>query len=189
MNINESISKIINNLGYTLSESQPHVSGERFLMSRTKLVLVGNQISSGNKVIIKLSDNPDGQKEISQEKNARDFLSKLAFAEGAILFPKELFYEKTDTYLVWITEFIDQEKVFVSRTLDEQFFIALQAFEAQESFHATTYEHVNQIRQVFQVYSSNEYISTFAKFGETINRLTNNDSFKVFFSRAQTILL
>jgi hypothetical protein len=144
-------------LGFTLEAAQPHISGERFLMAKNKQVLLGKRDSDGLRVAIKVSLNEDGRKDITSEKSARDLLQRVAFADGTILFPKELTFTEVDGYLVWAIEFIEQDKVFVAHTLEEQFFIALKSLEAQEAFHATTYEHLETVKKIFPVLYAQEY--------------------------------
>lgn len=172
MNEIKDISALLEPLGFTLDARQPYVSGERFLMAGNKLVLAGTKTDqkSGTitRVIIKTSSNPFGKKEIESEKKARDLMRTLVFANNKILIPEEIYYGKKDEYIFLITRFIPQEKVFVAHTIEEQFFIALSAFESQESFHATTFEHIRAIKDVFPVLHSTEYIREFARLKESI---------------------
>lgn len=161
------IKNVISEMGFTLDEDQPHMSGERFLMTRNKLVLIGKD-KNKNKVIMKVADHFDGQNEIRREKKARDILTSLSFAKEVLLFPKEIFYGKKDSFLFFITEYISQDKVFVEHTLEEQFFMALRAFEAQESFHATTFEHLKKVSDVFPVFKARDYFESFASFQKSI---------------------
>jgi len=159
------ISKIIEGLGFSLDEKQPHIGGERYLMTGNKLVLIGRQNATNIKVVLKVSSHPLGKKEIEREKQARDILLSLAFANNTIFFPKELYFGQSGSHLIWVTQFIEQDKVFVARPIEEQFFTVLGAFEAQESFHATTYEHIREVRDFFPIYSSKKYLDDFKKFG------------------------
>lgn len=171
-------------LGYALEAEQPHISGERFLMQKEKLVLAGTD-KIGNKVIIKVARLAGGKTEIKKEKSARDLLSSLAFASEVILFPKELHFGEIGEYLFLITEYIAQDKVFVEHTLEEQFFMALRAFEAQESFHATTFEHLKKVEKVFPVHHARDYFNMFEDF------MKNTPSLEpaVEFLRANKILI
>lgn len=169
----EKISTILEPLGYKLREQQLHTSGERYLMTRNKLVLVADRVSDNKAVIIKASDHPDGQKEIRTEKVSRDTLLSLEFASEYILFPKEISYLEHGPYLLWITEYIPQDKVFVDHTIEEQFFLILRAFEAQESFHATTFEHLKTIRKNFAVFSPEKYSSSFKVFPESVAKIAS----------------
>src|SRR3989344_361888 len=171
MNELPAISTLLGTLGFSLAKLQPYTSGERYLMAGGKLVLAGTEAKSGTKVIIKASRNKDGKKEIESEKKSRDLMRSLAFADKKILIPEELYYGENGVYVFLIMRFISQEKVFVAHTIDEQFFIALSAFEAQESFHAATYEHLRAVKNVFPVLSAVEYIRDFARLKDSLLRL------------------
>jgi len=141
-------------------------------MMKEKLVLVGTRKSDGKKVIIKASNNTDGKKEIESEKNAYNLLKKVAFASDYILLPSIIDYRvlELSNYLIMVTEFIPQEKVFVSYTLEEQFFLILRAFEAQESFHATTFEHVQLVKNSFPIFSVEKYMNSFRELRKQIKK-------------------
>ncbi|MDB5194424.1 MAG: hypothetical protein JWN50_438 [Parcubacteria group bacterium] len=157
------IQESLKTLGFTLENEQPHIAGERFLMAKEKLVLVGKRDSDGKRVAIKASITEAGRRDITNEKNARDLLQSVAFTNQAIHFPEELLWTEKDGTLFWAIEFIEQEKVFVAHTLEEQFFLALNAFEAQESFHATTYEHLEKVKKVFPIFYAQEYFKEFSE--------------------------
>lgn len=159
------LTPVLEALGYTLEEEQLHIGGERYLMSPTKLVLMG-QSKDGKRVVIKAAHSKEGKAEMKGEKQARDLLAKLSFANDSLHMPAELHFGEHGEYLVFITEYIEQEKIFVDRPLEEQFFLTLRAFEAQEMFHASTYEHLREIRDVFKKVSAKEYIQEFASFKE-----------------------
>ncbi|MFZ2167321.1 MAG: hypothetical protein WAV50_00455 [Minisyncoccia bacterium] len=182
------ISGLLRPLGFSLEERQPYVSGERFLMAGGKLVLAGTATENGMKVIIKASRYADGKAEISSEKRSRDLIRSLAFADKKILIPDELFYGTEGEYVFLITRFISQEKVFVAHTLEEQFFIALSAFEAQESFHATTYEHLRAVKEVFPVLSSTEYLQNFGRLKESTLRLHPDEALRTTLEKAEAFL-
>lgn len=152
------IERLLSPLGFTLDVHQPFMSGERFLMEGGKRVLAGTRVSDGLPVVIKASRHADGRLEIESEKKARDLMQSLPFADRSIALPEELYFGHEGGYVFLIMRFISQERVFAARPLTEQFFIALNAFEAQESFHATTFEHMRAVKKVFPVLSSREYI-------------------------------
>ncbi|OHA38267.1 MAG: hypothetical protein A3I98_03040 [Candidatus Taylorbacteria bacterium RIFCSPLOWO2_02_FULL_45_10b] len=160
------ISALLKPIGYELSEHQPHLSGERYLMTRNKLVLAATRMKDGMKVIVKTSNHPDGQKEIITEKTARDTLMSIEFASEYILFPVEIYHGTKGGYMIWITEYIPQDKVFVAHTIEDQFFLILRAFEAQESFHATTLEHLKTIQKNFVIFGPDKYLESFKTFPE-----------------------
>jgi hypothetical protein len=156
------IKDILAKIGITLEAEQPHVSGERFLMAKDKFVLVGGYKDNG-KVAVKVSNNPSGERDIAMEKQARDILKSVSFAYDTIVFPNEVYFGKVGGYTIWAIEFIEQEKVFVEHTLEEQFFLILRAFEEQESFHATTYEHLEKVKKIFPILYAQEYSDEFVK--------------------------
>ena len=158
----DTIYKVLEPLGFTLEVEQPHINGERFLMAKDKLVLVAKY--RGERVIIKISNTPDGQKDIQNEKQARDLLKSISFANKAIHFPEERYWGEKDDYTIWAIEFIEQEKIFVNHTLEEQFFLILKALEEQESFHATTYEHLATVKKIFPIMSAQDYFKEFSNF-------------------------
>ncbi|MFA6279127.1 MAG: hypothetical protein WC638_03525, partial [Candidatus Paceibacterota bacterium] len=80
-------------------------------------------------------------------------------------------------------------QVFVAHTIEEQFFIALSAFEAQESFHATTYEHLRAIKDVFPILSSTEYLHDFKRLKESILHLYNDASTSAVLEQAEEFLI
>ena len=154
----EAIKTTLVSLGITLDDDQLHIGGERAVMSTHKLVLTGTK--GGKRVVIKVSLDAQGAADIKTEADIRNALEELRFANGSLIFPPEdLFTELPDGTVINVTEFIEQEKVFVEHTLREQFFMALRWFEAQESFHATTHEHVKSLRGTFAVWTSDNYMN------------------------------
>ena len=188
MNELSTISALLDSLGFSLDKVQPYISGERYLMPGGKLVLAGRHNESGTKVIIKTSRQPDGKREIESEKRSRDLMRSLSFADKKILLPEELYYGKEDAYVFLIMRFIQQEKVFVGHTIEEQFFIALSAFEAQESFHATTYEHLRTVKEIFPVLSSVEYLKDFNRLKESISQKYPDESLITTLQTAEKFL-
>ena len=188
MNELSTISALLDSLGFSLDKVQPYISGERYLMAGGKLVLAGRHNESGTKVIIKTSRQPDGKREIESEKRSRDLMRSLSFADKKILLPEELYYGKEDAYVFLIMRFIQQEKVFVGHTIEEQFFIALSAFEAQESFHATTYEHLRTVKEIFPVLSSVEYLKDFNRLKESISQKYPDESLITTLQTAEKFL-
>lgn len=170
----EESKKILTEYGFYLDENQPYISGERFLMAKSKLVLSGETSAPSTKVIVKISNLDSGRKEIRDEKNIRDLLASLAFADKIIAFPKEIFFKDTDMCTIWVTEYIEQEKIFVAYPVEEQFFMALRAFEAQEAFHATTFEHTRKIAPTFEIFDQKKYQEVFHAFVETLEKEYGN---------------
>lgn len=191
----ENIASLLGRIGFSLDQQQPYMSGERFLMTKDKLVLAGKCVKDDARVIIKTSQHPDGQSEIETEKKSRDLLRSLSFAKKAITFPDELYFGKHDEVLIWITSYIPQDKVFVAHELEEQFFLALRAFEAQEAFHATTFEHVRLVKNTFPVFKSAEYFKEFEYFKKIIaenypdkNLMSALDAADVFLKRNKEVI-
>lgn len=158
----------LSDLHITLSDEQPHISGERELLSQEKMVLMGEY--GGKKVVIKISDHPNGIKEIRHDKAVRDMIERMSFATDELLQADEVLFLEKDGHTLLVTEYIEQDRIFVDRPIEEQFFIALRAFEAQEGFHMTTYEHNKQVRDVFECYTPETYLSKFAEFTKTITK-------------------
>ncbi|MBI4155985.1 MAG: hypothetical protein HY507_02000 [Candidatus Zambryskibacteria bacterium] len=86
-------------------------------------------------------------------------------------------------------EFIPQEKVFVTHSAEEQFFLILRAFEAQEAFHATTFEHLKTVRKLFPVLYAREYFSFFKEFKESVQKNYPDKSLEQIFDKAEEFLL
>jgi len=184
----ERVKKTLGTIGFELEESQPHLSGERFLMTKEKLVLIGKRISDDEKVVIKISNHNEGIKEIEHEKNARNILRDVSFSEKNILFPKDIYYGEKDGFLILITEFIAQERVFVAHTLEEQFFMILKTFEAIENFHATTFEHIKTIKYTFPIFYAQEYFKNFESFRKTIAKNYKNTEIEDTLSKSENFL-
>ncbi|MFH1178307.1 MAG: hypothetical protein V1711_01090 [bacterium] len=181
------ISGLLKPLGLSIDEHQPYVSGERYLMAGGKFVLAGTN-KNGTKVIIKASRQKDGKKEIESEKKSRDLIRSFAFADKKIMIPEEIFFGIRGEYVFLIIRFIQQEKVFVAHTIEEQFFIALSAFEAQESFHATTYEHLRAVKEVFPVLSSIEYLRDFDRLKNAIAHAYPDESLRATLKQTENFL-
>jgi hypothetical protein len=153
----EAIKTTLLSFGITLDDDQLHIGGERAVMSQHKLVLTGTK--NGERVVIKVSLDVQGATDIKTEADIRGALEEVRFANGTLIFPPEdLFTELPDGTVINVTAFIEQEKVFVEHTLREQFFMALRWFEAQESFHATTHEHLKSLKGTFAVWTADTYI-------------------------------
>lgn len=179
---------ILSKIGITLDPSQPQLSGERYLMTRSKLVLLGND-QNGKKVIIKISNKNIGVKEIDKEKSIRDTLLKISFARESLILPEIFFYSQKEGYRILVTEYIPQDIVFPARTLEEQFFLSLRIFEEQELFHATTLEHKKSIQNVFDVYEARDYLKDFEGFIDNAKKLyPENKSVLESFESAYKIL-
>jgi hypothetical protein len=188
MNDFRTISALLTPLGISLDKLQPYISGERYLMSGGKLVLAGTEEKSGTKMIIKASRNKDGKKEIGSEKKSRDLMRTLSFADKKILIPEEFYFGTRGDYTFLVMRFISQEKVFAAHDIEKQFFIALSAFEAQESFHATTFEHIRAIKDIFPVLSSSEYLREFARLKDSTLNNYSDESLREELEKAENFL-
>lgn len=155
---------VLSALGFSLEEAQPHIGGERYLMSGRKLVLIGMRTQDGRRAVIKASSNQGGVREIAREREARSALLRLPFAYRMPLSPEELFYGSRSGYTLSITAYLAQERPFLARPLEEQFDLALNAFKAQEGIHAATYAHAKAIRSTFGLWESGEYLHSFRAF-------------------------
>ncbi|MFM2374313.1 MAG: hypothetical protein RLZZ234_308 [Candidatus Parcubacteria bacterium] len=155
--LTETIVSTVASLGYILDAEQLHIGGERALMSAHKLVLTGSTQKDNERVVIKVSLDTLGAQDITREHAVRELLQGVRFALRNLAFPQELFFGMRGGYTISVTEFIVQERVFVDYPLREQFFMILKLFEAQEEFHATTYEHTKTLRGTVPVWDAEEY--------------------------------
>lgn len=154
--------------GVLLDTEQLHIGGERAVMSPHKYVLTGHTVNDNTRVVFKCAKHKSGVAEMKAEHTIRNGLADMPFAEQDLLLPKELFFGLTDGSTISITEFIEQTKVMFDYSLAEQFFMVLQGLEAQESFHATTREHRNQVTGLFPTFSPQKYIQTFKEFSHNV---------------------
>jgi len=159
--------------GYTLDDEQPHIYGERYLMhavttqSGTKLILLGKN-NSGVRVVIKVTRDRSGMREILHERTCRKVLAKLNFAYGTFASPTEIDFIQKPSYIISAQEYIDQKCMFIERPIEEQFDFALRAFKAQESAHATTANHIRLITSTFGSRDADDYLSCFKGFVQDI---------------------
>lgn len=181
-------SQILLRLGFALEKDQPHISGERFLLAPNKQVLVGRQLDTNQRVIIKISHLIKGKQEIRQEKKVRDILMSFAFSRKVMFFPKEIFFGLRQSYLILITEFIEQDKVFVARTLSEQTAIIMHSFKTREAFHAKTFNRVRKASKTFPILRSQDYLTNFGQFKKTLGKnLTMEQAEQVLQTNAAVI--
>lgn len=161
---------ILADLGYTLDEDQPHTKGERYLMqavtteSGMKLILLGSDIGTKERVVIKVTSTPDGIRELEHERTCRKVLAEIGFAYQSFLSPKELLFVRKGPHCISVQAFVTQEKPFLNRPLEEQFALALRSFKAQESAHAATYEHAQLVRKTFGAMDAAGYLRSFEGF-------------------------
>jgi len=149
------ISRLLVNLGYILDKEQPHISGERFLASPDKLVLVGKSTKRNLRVIIKMSRLVRAKDEIRQEKKIRDLLSSSALFKKAILLPKEVYFGRRGPYQIFATEFVEQERVFITYPLKKQISIILKSFQKREKLKVNN--------KFFPSLEASDYLENFKK--------------------------
>jgi hypothetical protein len=181
----KNISPVLSGLGFELEKKQPHIGGERMILSQKKLVLLCTEKSTGNRAVAKCSKFKEGIDEIKREKEVRSHLTNVKFALDELALPKEMFFGEKNGYLIFITQYINQEKIFVGYSLLDQFFMALRALERQESFHATTYEHLNIIKNTFDVQTPQNYSEKFDYFIKNINKNCENSQISFLFEKTK----
>lgn len=168
------VSPILSELGFSLDSQQPHTQGERYLMqavttqSGQKLILLGRDAATGARVVIKVTRSNDGMKELEHERVCRKVLKDIGFSYQKFLSPEELLFTRKGPYLISIQAFVEQELPFLERTTEQQFSLALQAFKAQESAHAATYEHARLVRQTFGSIDAAGYLKAFKDFRQCV---------------------
>ncbi len=176
-------------LGFALEETQIHLGGERSVISGKKLVLMGYRVNDGKRVIIKASTHPDGKKELTHGHVCRTLLDQIQFAYTVFLSPEELVWHEEQGCLISISAYIEQSSTFLERPFKEQFFLALKAFETQESAHATTYEHARAIRGTFGLFEVRDYLQQFSQYRDTILKgLPEQKEVIALLERAATLL-
>lgn len=167
-------------LNYALDDEQPHIQGERHVIQAVgggrKLVLLGH-FANGKRVVIKVADDPEGIRELKHEHACRAVLERIHFAYGEFFAPAELFFGQRDCLVMSVTEFIAQDKPFLERPVEDQFTIALNAFKAQESAHATTAAHVAWVARTFGEMHAAQYCANARAYIRDMSRtcLKNND--------------
>lgn len=181
---------ILSRLGFILDGTQVHIGGERAVISGRKLVLLGTQTKDGKRVVIKASSSPEGKQEMEREHRCRHVLDHLRFSYRIFHSPQELLWQEDDGCRISITEFLAQEHPFLERPLQEQFFLALQAFETQESAHAATYEHARMIRGAFPVFEPETYLDRTTEYIKTVSqKLPNATELHTLLRQGQSALV
>lgn len=189
------ITPLLAKLGFTLDEHQPHTGGERHLMhavtttSGRKLILLGKRTRDGKRVVVKATSDPAGKRELSHERTCRAALKDISFAYQIFFSPEELLWVKQSGYLISVQAFIEQETTFLERSLDEQFSLALRAFKAQESAHATTYGHRRLIKKTFGSMDAEGYMRSYEIFRSNIaTRLPDREDIFTLLERGNRVL-
>lgn len=174
------VTPILLDLGFLLEENQPHIGGERHLMqavttiSGRKLILLGTRIADKKRVVIKITRDLSGARELIHERTCREALQEIAFAYQIFFSPEEIFFGKYNEYTISVQAFIEQVSPFLKRPTEEQFSLALRAFQAQEGAHATVYRHRRFIEKTFGSMDASSYLKSYDEFCKnTIARLPN----------------
>lgn len=179
-----SATPFLDTLGFILDEKQVHIGGERYLMAGArdvggggqKLVLTGRRKDDNLQVIIKVSSDPAGMREIEREHDARSILRTIEFAVRAFHSPKELLYTKEGRYRIYVTTYVKESVPFFDHSLDEQFFLALHALETQEGVHATTRDHASRIKNVFGIADVDTYLASYHAFAQGAEQANPDDA-------------
>lgn len=178
------IRRILELLGFHLDRYQPHLSGERKIKSLTKLVLIG-QNEKKQKVVIKTSQAQAEKKRIETEHYIRQELEQLSKTFKGLLIPREVFYGLKNSFLFFITEFIDQPKVFVAHNLKEQFGMIKKAIESQEAVKLKNFSKMTRSGQACPVFTEKEYLAELKDEIDFINRNYQDKKLSEALSMAQ----
>ena len=163
-----------------LDDTQPHTQGERFLMQALttiggkKLILLGTLGKTGERVVIKATNDLVGKQELTHERHCRTLLHGMNFSYETFHSPREILFIEKSGYTIFVSEFIQQTSSFLERPIEEQFSYALSALRAQERTRATTASHIAQIKHVFGTRTSNEYLGMFEAFIYTVSIKCDN---------------
>lgn len=185
---------LLTSWGVDLDEEQPHIGGERYLLqnvttaSGRKLILLGKVRDTGKRVVIKVTSDKGGRHELEHERECRKLLSEIEFAYQAFLSPTEVRFEQVGALTISIQEFIEQERSFLERPLEEQFTLALKAFKTQEGAHATTYGHARHIVRHFGQMLAQDYLKLFSDFSRKIRNAYQNEELDSLLKRALDFL-
>jgi serine/threonine protein kinase len=184
------ITEILSQYHIALLEDQPHTKGERFLIQALttiggkKLILLGIDTKTNQKVVIKATRDYQGKEELKHERTCRDLLHKINFSYESFHSPKEIYFIEAKGYVLYVGEFIGQSSSFLERPLAEQFTYALRALKAQEQTRATTAKHIRDIRQVFGTRTSSDYLLMIEGF---IKKVTETNSYPESVSLLQEV--
>lgn len=189
------VSPMLVEFGYILEERQPHISGERYLMQAVttahgkKLILLAKDRKSGKRVVIKITSDETGAKELSHERTCRSVLSTINFAYRIFFSPEELLFTTRGKYTISVQEFLEQECAFLERPIEEQFRLALSGFKAQEGAHAATYAHMRTAKKTFGSRDAKDYLANFTRFkNDIIAKRTNEDVLRTRLDSAEKLL-
>lgn len=165
---------VLAKLGFTLESDQSHLGGERYLMhavtteSGRKLILLA-RMSNGKRVVIKVTRDPNGVRELVHERICRAALKNIDFAYHIFFSPEEILFTKQNGYTISIQEFIEQDRPFLERPTEDQFSLILRSFKAQEGSHATTYAHRRFALKTFGDMNGENYLNSYRTFQKNIS--------------------
>ncbi len=167
---------VLAKLGFVLDDEQVHIGGERYLMSGQKLVLLGRRASHDKRVVIKVSSQPEGIYEIERERACRAALKRIDFAYRTFFLPEDLLFAPSSNHVISITAYIEEKLAFLNHSLEEQFFLALRAFETQEGAQAVARSHAKIIQKTFGMAGAREYLESFDAFRKSALAADSNNS-------------
>lgn len=184
------LTPILERLGFCLDETQVHLGGERAVISGKKVVLLGKRVANQMRVVIKASSSAEGKREMRLEHACRLALDRMPFATTVFLSPELLLWHEDSDLLISITRFIEQDRPFLDRPLQEQFFLALKSFEMQEGAHATTYGHLQTIKNTFRVFTTDSYLKQMQQYrSDIIQRSSDHTSLLTTVARAESVIV
>ena len=160
---------------------QKHMSGERYLQqavtttSGKKLIITGLS-NDGTRVVFKATRDAGGIREIEHERTCRNVLARIDFAGSVFHTPEEVGYIQENGFVIAIQRFIEQPSSFLERPVEEQFALALRAFKAQESAHATTSKHRALITSIYGMRDARSYLHSFQTFCANITITRPHDA-------------
>ena len=138
--------------------------------SGRKLILLGKDLQTNKKVVIKITNDPKGKEEIQDEHKYRNALKNIIFSYKKFHSPKTILLTQKENYLISIQAFINKEQNFIDLPLETQFNLALQGFKTQEGAHAITYGHLKKITKIFGKVDSSWYLKSFKNFQKNIKK-------------------
>lgn len=177
----------ISNLGFSLLDNQVHTKGERSAFRAQKIILLGKRTLDNKKVVIKISREEVGINEILYERKCKAALQQMNFNYQNFSEPAELFFSHKKKELILITEFIEEEKKYLDRGLEEQFEIALEAFKILEGVHVVVKAHKKFVRNYFEIKYFEIYKAHLSGFKNII--LTNFPDLQNLLEKAEKIFL
>ncbi len=182
----QKIGRLLRPLGFELENYQPHISGERQMKSLTKLVLIGRR--KGQKVLIKASKVPTEKKRIELERNIRQELETLSTASNRILLPNEIYYGMKDGFSFFITEFINQPRIFIAHNLKKQFEMVQRALESHEVIDLMAFKNiVGNNPTPMPIYKFETYLRELKKQIDYVNKNFKNSTLIATLEKAQKI--